>query len=188
MEQACGAGGQDNAAMTRPQSWIATLLAASTAACSPTLDWREFVPEGIDLRVTFPCRPERYARTVVLAGAKLQMDMLVCAAGETTYALSFANVVDPARISATLDDLRASAVGNVHGSEPRLMPLQISGMTPNERALRLTTSGRLPDGSAVQEHAAFFARGLRVYQASVIGAKPAPEVVEAFLGGLKFRP
>jgi hypothetical protein len=47
-------------------------------------------------------------------------------------------------------------------------------------------SGRLPDGAPVQEHAVFFTRGLRVYSATVIGAKPALPAVETFFGGLKF--
>jgi len=46
----------------------------------------------------------------------------------------------------------------------------------------------LPDGTNTQEHAAVFARGLRVYQLSVIGAAPASEAVEAFLSSLKFVP
>jgi len=38
----------------------------------------------------------------------------------------------------------------------------------------------------VQEHAAFFVHGLRVYSATVIGAQPSPQAVELFFGGLKF--
>ena len=59
-------------------------------------------------------------------------------------------------------------------------------MTPNDQAGRMVVSGRLPDGAAVQEHALFFVRGLRVYSATVIGAKPVPQAVEIFFGGLRF--
>ena len=59
-------------------------------------------------------------------------------------------------------------------------------MTPNPQALRLSVAGRLPDGSAVQEHAAFFTRGLRVYQATVIGAQLSPPAVETYFGALRF--
>jgi hypothetical protein len=59
-------------------------------------------------------------------------------------------------------------------------------MTPNDQAGRMVISGRLPDGAAVQEHAVFFVRGLRVYSATLIGARPAPQAVEIFFSGLKF--
>ena len=172
--------------MTGAKTWFAALALACGAACSPTLDWREFVPEGGDLRVTFPCRPDRQARMVVVAGAKARMEMLACAAGDATYALSFVDVAEPSRISATLTALRVSAVSNVQGAQPRLAPVRIIGMTANDQALRLSVAGRLPDGAVVHEHAAFFVRGLRVYQATVIGAEPAPQAVETFLAGLKF--
>ena len=172
--------------MTRSQRWIASLIALCCAACSPALDWREFVPEGSGISVTFPCRPDHHARAVVVAGAPVQMEMLVCSAADTTFALSYFDVADPARIAATLAAWRETAVGNVRGREPQWAPLQIKGMTPNEQALRLSVSGRLPDEAVVQAHAAFFVRGLRVYQATVIGARPAPLAVEVFIGGLKF--
>ena len=172
--------------MTRPTLLIAALAAACCAACSPTLDWREFVPEGTDISVAFPCRPDRHVRTVAVAGAKAQMQMLACSAGEATFALAFVDVADPARVGATLAELRATAASNLQDASPQNVPLQIKGMTPNAQAARITIAGKLPDGAAVQEHAAFFARGLRVYQATVIGAQPAPQVVDTFIAGLKF--
>lgn len=178
---------RDNACMAKPATWIAALAAAACGwACSPVLDWREFVPEGSDLSVSFPCRPDRSSRPLMLAGTRVQMEMLACSAGHATFALAFTEVADPARIGATLAALRGSAVANVSGSEPASAPLRIKGMTPNDQAGRLAVTGRLPDGSTVQEHAAFFTRGLRVYQATVIGAEPAPEAVEIFVAGLKF--
>jgi hypothetical protein len=172
--------------MPRPTVLIAWSAALAAAACAPTLDWREFVPEGSDVRVSFPCRPDRHARPVALAGTPVQMQMLVCSAGGATFALAFLDVADPARVGATLAELRRIAVGNVQGAAPQLAPLQVPGMTPNEQAARLSVSGRLPDGAAVQEHAAFFTRGLRVYQATVIGARPPPQAVDTFIAGLKF--
>ena len=172
--------------MTGAKTWLAALAIACGAGCSPTLDWREFVPEGGDLRVTFPCRPDRQARMVLVDGTKTRMEMLTCAAGDATYALSYVDVAEPARVSATLNELRAVAMSNVQGAQPRLAPARITGMTANDHAVRLSVSGHLRDGAAVHEHAAFFVRGLRVYQATVIGAEPAPQAVETFLAGLKF--
>ncbi len=172
--------------MTRPTFSIAALAAVCTTACSPALDWREFVPEGTDISVSFPCRPDRHARAVMVAGTKAQMEMLACNAGDATFALAFVDVVDPARVGATLAALRVTAASNLQGASSQSAPLQIKGMTPNEQAARVTIAGTLPDGAAVHEYAVFFVRGLRVYQATVIGATPAPQVVDTFLDGLKF--
>ena len=178
--------GRDNAPMNRRMTWIAAIVIASGAGCSPTLDWREFVPAGTELGVKFPCRPDRHARTVLVAGASTRMDMLVCTAGDSTYALSFFDVADPLRVSTNLAELRATSVSNLQGRVARLVPLQVKGATASEQAVRVEVAGRLPDGAAVLAHAEFFSHGLRVYQATVIGAQPPREAVETFFGGLKF--
>ena len=172
--------------MTRPTLLIAALAAACSAACSPTLDWREFVPEGTDIHVSFPCRPDRQARAVTVAGTRSQMEMLACSAGDATFALAFVDVADPARVGAALAELRETATRNLQDPSSQTGALQIPGMTPNEQAARVAIAGKLPDGTLVHEHAAFFARGLRVYQAAVIGARPATQVVDAFMTGLRF--
>lgn len=166
----------------------AALLAACGTACTPAFDWREFMAEGSGVVATFPCRPDRHARDVVVADSKVRMEMLVCKTGGQTFAISFLDVADPARVTATLVELRVVALANVQGVQPRVVPAQVTGMTPNTQAVRLAALGRLPDGAGVQAHALFFAKGLRVYQATVIGAQTAPGVVETFFGGLKFPP
>ena len=177
---------RDNAPMSRYPHRAAAFVAASLVACSPTLDWREFTPEGGELTVSFPCRTDRHARQVAMAGAQVQMEMLVCSAGESTWAVSFFDVADPARVADVLAEWRATAVANVQGVAERSTPVQVKGMTPNAQSVRVAITGRLPDGTAVQEHATFFVRGLRVYSATVIGAKPPPQAVELFFGGLRF--
>jgi hypothetical protein len=164
----------------------ACVLALSAAACSPALNWRTFVPEDSGLSMTFPCRPDRHARAVVLAGASVHMEMLVCSTAGATYAVSFADVADPARMSALLSEWRAVAIANVRGAAGPPTPMQVAGMTPNDQSVRVAIDGKLPDGAAVQERAAFFVHGLRAYSASVIGAKLDPAAAEVFLAGLKF--
>jgi hypothetical protein len=181
--------GRDNDRMTRPTPKIAVLCALAAfcaVACSPALDWREFVPEDTDIRVSFPCRPDRQARPVMLAGATVRMEMLACSAGEMTFALAFADVADPTQVGPSLAALHRTAIANVQGDKPETAAFSLKDMTPNDSAGRLVVSGRLPSGARVREHAAFFARGMRVYQASVIGANPATAAVETFIGGLKF--
>jgi hypothetical protein len=142
-------------------------------------------PEGAGVVAMFPCRPDRHARAVVLAGSQARMEMLVCAAGGATYALSFFDVAEPAGVTPVISELRSLAVQNLDASAPRWSELQVDGMTPNPRAARLSVVGRLPDGAAAVVEAAFFVRGLRVYQASMVGTKLAPESTDTFFAGLR---
>jgi len=159
---------------------------AGSAACSPPLNWREFTPEGSGIVASFPCRPDRVERRVMLAGAGRQMALLACEAGGMTFALAFVDAADPAGVAATLAELRTIALRNVQAGAPQVVPAQVPGMTPNAAALRLSAAGRLPDGAPVHTHAAFFTRGLRAYQATVIGAEPPLPAVQTFFDALKF--
>ena len=163
----------------------AALLAVGLAACAPEANWREFNAEGSGVAAMFPCRPDHHARPVRMAEAQVRMEMLVCAAGGATFALSFVDLTNPAMVSVAIDEWRATALANIGGVKLSSEPARVSGMTPNAQATRLTISGRLPDGAAVQEQAAFFVKGLRVFQASVIGARLLPEMTETFFAGLK---
>lgn len=174
--------------MPYPKWSVAGALLASLLACSPTYDWREFEPDGAGLRLTFPCRPDRHARKVVASGAATQLEMLVCSAGDATFAVAFATLSDPAAVATTLGEWRAAASANLGGATAGVSPLRVVGATPNAQAALLLMRGRRPDGSAVMQQAAFFARGLRVYQASVIGNELPAEATETFFAGLKVLP
>ncbi len=172
--------------MTRSFPPLAVFAVLGLGACSPALDWREFTPEGSGIGVSFPCRPDRQARVVNLAQTRVTMQMLTCSAGDVTFALAYADLIDPARINAALAELRGAAAGNLGGGVPQRTLWQIKGMTSSDEAGRVALTGHLPDGAVVHEHAALFTRGLRVYQATVIGADPPTAVVDAFMAGLKF--
>jgi len=163
---------------------LAAITVAATA-CSPELNWREFQPEGSGLVVRFPCRPDRQSRPVALAGHRVQMDMLVCSAGGSSFAIAYADLPDPASVAPALAELRARAAANIAATPAPAAPLEVPGMTANAQAARLVLNGRLPDGKEVREEALFFSKGLRVYQASVIGQAPSAEATGTFVSGLK---
>jgi hypothetical protein len=176
--------------MTFIQTCFMVITVACMGACTPTLDWREFVPEGTELKASFPCKPNRHLRTVVLASSKQPMTLLSCTAGGATYALSFINVPQPEQVSSALTELRESSKRNIQGKELRVALAHVKGMTPNDAAVHVVMSGLLPDGVAVQSHTLLFVHGLRVYQATVIASQlaqqPCLTSVDTFLSGLRF--
>lgn len=161
-------------------------LSALLVACSPTLDWREFSPEGVGLQVTFPCRAERYARRVELAGSISRMELLSCEAGGAHYSVAFTDIADPTRVSLTLAEWRRSTSRNVQGRAQDSAPFLVKGMAANEEAVRVRLAGRLPNGQAVAEEVVYFVQGLRLYQAAVTGAALSSEAVDPFFSGLRF--
>lgn len=164
----------------------AVLVACSALACTPALDWREVRPSGSGVQLMLPCKPASHARRVTLAGVPVEMSMYACSAGESTYALAFADMADPVRVTPALIELvRATSSHLQLTVPPRATPIGVPGMTPNDQAARWELAGRLPDGRLLQEQAAFFAYGTRVYQATVVGERLDAEALETFFGALR---
>lgn len=164
---------------------MATALAAALSGCAPSLDWREFQAEGSGIVATFPCKPDRHSRSVALATQTVRMEMLVCSAGDVTFALSFADLADPGQVGSTLAELQALATSNLGAARADRMESGVRGMTPNPNAARLRLEAIQPNGASLQEQATFFAKGLRVYQATVLGRKVPTEAAETFFAGLR---
>ena len=162
------------------------LAAALTLSCSPTLDWRDVRAAG-GLSALFPCKPVALARDAVLDGRRVRMTLLSCQAGGASYALTHADVLAPDAVAPALAALRMALAANVGAAatQEEGAPFRVPGTTPGPQALRLRVPGRLPDGSVVEAHAAFFAAGTHVYQSVVLGAHPQAEAVETFFGALK---
>jgi hypothetical protein len=170
--------------MTR---WLLAVLAL--AGCSPTLDWRELRPEGGQAQASLPCKPASHARRVTLAGVSVQMSMYACSAAGTTFALTFADLGDPALVSSALAELATAVATHVRASAPAAsQPFAVRGMTPNANAALWHVAGTLPDGRAVQERAALFAHGTSVYQATMLGPTLDVATQEAFFGALRIGP
>jgi hypothetical protein len=178
----------DNALMTAPRAGRLAPLLAALVACTPTFDWREVRIDAGSLQAVFPCRPQHRTREVKLGGSALRMEMSACTADESTFALSFVDASGPGQVAPVLDDLRRAASGNLGATLPVTRPFSPERATPNAASGRLRIEGRLPDGKPVVEHSVFFIRGLRIYQASVIGGAPDAEAVEIFFAGLKLAP
>lgn len=161
------------------------LAALGLAACAPALNWREVRPESSELVALFPCKPDRFARALVLAGGKVDMRLVSCAVDGVTFALSYAALDDPARIGQAMEQLRDAAAANIGGQAGQPAPFSVSGMTPHALAQRWSLQGHAADGAAVLEQVGFFSKGLRVYQATVVGPRLDKDAVETFFNGMK---
>ena len=173
--------------MRRATTGCGVGLAMGLLACSPALDWREIQPPESGAVVMFPCKPDRFVRSVTLAGQKVQMYLASCSAGGSTYALSHAALVDPTRIASTLEALRLLAASNIGGQATVLSALNVPGMTPHRLSERLAIQGRA-DGRELREEVGVFTRGLRVYQATVIGETLDAQATDTFFAGLRLTP
>ena len=155
------------------------------AACTPSLNWREAAAPGAGATLLFPCRPDRVARKVRLAEVDVDMVLMSCSAGGATYALSHAEFSDPAQASLALRQLQVFATDNLGGSMLSRVPYSVPGMTPSALAQRVQIAGRRADGSPVHEQAVFFVKGLRVFQASIVGDTVDGQAADIFFSGLK---
>ena len=164
------AGGTFWAAALARAALAVVVCAGGLAACSPALDWRQLRPDGWGILVSLPCRPASQARPVPLAGPPVELLLMACSADGHTFAIASADMADPARVGPALQALGAAALANVRGQVEAEQPAAVPGMTPQPAARRWWVRGQRPDGTVVREQVLVFAHGLRVFQATVVGA------------------
>ena len=91
---------------------------------------------------------------------------------------------DPAQVGHALAELAAAAARNIGARARTPCTAARRGMTPNPPPDGMRSPGdSRTDGS--QEQVAVFARGTRVFQATVVGAKLDVQTVETFFGTLR---
>lgn len=168
---------------------VALVLATG---CSPALDWRT-VAVAEDVGALFPCRVERRSRDgVPLGEARLPIEQLACSAQGMTFAVSRATLPERADAQALQAAWVEAAARNL-GAAPHdhgLRSVRAGGASAGRApvpARRLSIAGRLPDGTATRHELLVFAHRQGLYQASVIGAAPPTEAVEAFFDGLEVK-
>jgi hypothetical protein len=155
------------------------------AACAPAFDWRSVSPAGLGITLAFPCRPLSQTRHINLGGKRLEMTMHVCTAEGITFALSSVDADDVRAANNLMAELSTSAMRNLSAERTAGVSVQVPGMTPHEQAMRYLLSGRFPNGEAVTEHMAVFARGSRLYQAIVVGTRPDAQAVQPFFDSIR---
>lgn len=162
-------------------------LLTALVGCAPTYDWREVHPDGAALTALFPCRPQHLSRKVDLAGTSLQVQVHLCSSGNETLAVAYLDIQQPDQVADALHALRTAAQANFSATQVQAAVLNVPGMTPNPNTALVSMRGVSTQGAPVLATAAFFARGVRVYQATVFGAEVDPEVSQTFIAGLRLQ-
>ena len=162
--------------------------ALAALACSPTIDWREARPEGSDLALLFPCRPANEERRTRVGATVRPMRLHSCSAGGAVFALAAIDAADPAGVAPMLDALRVQTEANLAGKAVSASAFAPPGATPNPGSARVAIVGVRPDGRRVVAQAAFFVKGLKLFEATVLNADAADarEAADTFFGAIRF--
>ncbi|MES2976754.1 MAG: hypothetical protein V4757_24310 [Pseudomonadota bacterium] len=164
----------------------AVLCGPFLAACDPTYNWREVRADTSGLVAMLPCKPDRAARPVTLAGQSMELKLAGCEAGGATFAVSHATLADPSRANEVLAQWRQVTLANMNAAAPRDAAFRVKGALDLPASVQTVAVGRRADGLPVLAHAAWFARGAQVFHAVVYADRLSPEVAEAFFSGLAF--
>ncbi len=156
------------------------------AACSPTFNWREVRAEPAPLKAMLPCKPDKGSRPVPMAGRQVELQVLGCETGGATFALLHGDIGDPARTGEVLAQWKTATLANMRSVSAQQTPFLPAGALALPQSVQVVASGQRADGSAVESHAAYFARGSRVFQAVIYADRLSPEAAETFFSGLKF--
>lgn len=164
------------------------LLAMLLAACSPTFNWREVRAETASLKAMLPCKPDKAARTVPMAGRQVELQVLGCDAGGATFAVLSGDIVDPLRAGEVLAQWKAATLANMRSpvAGTREQPFLPAGAMALSQSLRVAAAGQRADGSKVESQSVYFARGSRVVQAVVYADRVLPESADTFFAALGF--
>jgi hypothetical protein len=161
-------------------------LAVFLAACSPTFNWREMRAEPTELKAMLPCKPDKASRQVPMAGRQVDLQVLGCEAGGATFAIMFADIGDAGRSGEVLAQWKQATLSNMRAVAGQERPFLPPGAIALPQSRQVVASGRRGDGSKVEGHAAYFARGSHVFQAVIYTDQLKPESAEPFFSGLKF--
>lgn len=156
-------------------------------ACSPTFNWRDWAIASTPLQTLMPCKPEQASREVPLLGNPVELHMHSCETGDLRFAVAWADVGNPARVSealsawraASLQTLRVASSSTAQGLD---WPVRLDGASSVQG---VQAQGTDPQGLAVQARMAYFSVGTQVFQVAVYGHRLPDDVVEPFFSGLR---
>lgn len=164
---------------------FAALAWTSLTACNPTFNWRDVRPDGTQLALLMPCKPDKLQKTVPFAGQPTKLMQLSCDAADVTFAVTVADIQDASKVAVTLAQWQSATLANIKAVPTTTStPIKLTGSASG--AVLVKATGQRANGQAVTSHAAYFAQGSQVFQAVMYADKISPDTAETFFSGLKF--
>jgi hypothetical protein len=173
--------------MLRTFSVALLLWAGTLAACSPTFNWRQVRAEPSTLQAMMPCKPEMAQRPVPMAGRQVELKVLGCDAGGASFALLFADIGEAGRSGEVLAQWKQATLSNLRAVGAQELPFLPKGGVALRESVQVIVSGKRSDGSDVESHAAYFAKGSQVFQAVIYAPKLNAEWADPFFAGLSLQ-
>ena len=169
--------------MRRPTLLAPILPLMLVAGCSPALNWRKVDPEGAQVSLMFPCKPEREERTQPgPAGQPVVVRSMSCKARGGQFSFTWTDLGDARATSAAM---RRMHEGIARQMAPRASaPLGVRGIAADPEAFQQAFEAR-PGQPAQQARQAVFSREGRLYQLLLQGERLDAEAWDVFLGSVQ---
>ncbi len=172
----------------RPSTWLVSILLplVLAAGCSPALNWRKVSPEGAQVQLMFPCKPDREERTQPgPSGQGVSVRSMSCKARGAQFSLTWTDLGDAGATSAAM---RRMHQGIARQMAPQASaPLGVRGIASDPEAFQQVFEARAGQPRQ-QVRQAVFSRGARLYQVLMQGERLDPEAWDVFLGSIELPP
>ena len=169
--------------LTRFKPLVYSLLLI--AACSPTFNWREVREDAAQMKILLPCHPDEGQRELHLPeGGTIMVKMIGCKAGEVTFALAWAEVLQTNHAEAVLSHWKNATLANAKARSVSKTDITLKGPGVRLNSGVVYAQGAQANGESLEMRGLWFARNNLVYQALVIGPTVPEGLTEAFHSGL----
>ena len=162
--------------------WLALAL---LPACNPTFNWRDVRPDGSQLALLMPCKPDKAQKTVPIAGQPTELMLLSCDAGGVTFAVAMADVKEASVAAAALTQWQSATLATMKATSPTVSAaFKLPGSSSG--GVLVKAAGQRANGRIVSSHALYWAKGSQVFQAMLYADKIESDVADTFFTSLKF--
>jgi hypothetical protein len=169
--------------ISRQRLCVVGVMLASLQGCSPVLNWREI---QLDRLVVFlPCKPDRAARDVEIAGKGVSIEMAGCEADGALFAASHIRTGDAAQAQALLQSWQAATFANMRADKPIAIPPDGQPELPSVH--HWSASGTRANGEPVQARLSWWVSGADVFHVAVYAGRLRNEHTETLFSQAKIQ-
>ncbi|MGI4779865.1 MAG: hypothetical protein ACRYGA_17405 [Janthinobacterium lividum] len=162
-------------------------MTIAMGACTPTFNWRDVRIADEGLVALLPCKADHAKRSVPLGAESVEVEMSGCEAGGATFAVAHANAADVAQADAWLLAWRRASrtqIGDAEFIEAAATVLRASA-SPAPWKLESRSASSAAGQARILWFSQRTARGVSLYQATVLGRPSSPEAAVTFFEGLR---